>query len=275
MENVNTWWKTMEYDFVKVPKALFRTPQYANLSPTAKLLYGFLLDRMGLSATKGDEWVNSDGEYYVIFTLEEILTRFGCGHDKAAALLKELEQAGLIRRTLVSKGKPYQIVVLPFVSESENKSPAKRKKSSEAIRKTDANKNQYNKNEITKTDTTTGEQRESVRREIEENISYWALLERIPRARLDGIVDLIVDTICDKTPTVRISGHEIPREEVCRRFFDLDDMDIGYVNDLLNTEEGEIRYLRGYILSRLYEAENWFDTFYTQWGERDKKKGLF
>ena len=106
--------------------------------------------------------------------------------------------------------------------------------------------------------------------QIKENISYEVLLEQVPQRLLDGIVDVIVDTLCTSSPTVvSISGTTVPRSEVHRRFLELDQMDICYVHDQLKKETQEIRYLRSYILARLYEAKNLSDIFYSRWAERD------
>jgi hypothetical protein len=108
--------------------------------------------------------------------------------------------------------------------------------------------------------------------QIKENISYEVLLEQVPQKLLDGIVDVIVDTLCTRSPTVSISGATVPRSEVHRRFLELDQMDICYVHDQLKKETHEIRYLRSYILARLYEAKNLSDVFYSRWAERDLNK---
>ena len=108
--------------------------------------------------------------------------------------------------------------------------------------------------------------------QIKENISYEVLLEQVPQRLLDGIVDVIVDTLCTRSPTVSISGTTVPRSEVHRRFLALDQMDICYVHDQLKKETQEIRYLRSYILARLYEAKNLSDVFYSRWAERDLNK---
>ena len=81
-----------------------------------------------------------------------------------------------------------------------------------------------------------------------------------------------MDTLCTPASTVRIAGETVPREEVCSRFRALDQMDVYYVNDLLKREPGEIRYLRSYILARLYEAKNLSDTYYARWVDRDINK---
>lgn len=265
------WWKCVQFDFVKVPKDLFRVPQYEKLSALAKLLYGFLLDRTSLSGANGEAWTDDDGENFIYYPITEVMERFQCGHDKAAALLQELERAGLITRTLKGRGRPYRIVVKPFSMTMEKKKPKRKKKQTADLENPDGNKTE-NKTDMNYTDLITPYDRVSVETEIKENISYEVLLEQVPQKLLDGIVDVIVDTICTQSPTVKISGDTIHREEVRRRFRELDQMDIYYVNDSLKKESSEIRYLRGYILSRLYEAKNLSDVYYEKWVEQDLKK---
>ena len=47
------------FTFYRVPKALFTSPRYKALSSEAKILYGFLLDRVSLSTRNGwkDEYL--------------------------------------------------------------------------------------------------------------------------------------------------------------------------------------------------------------------------
>ena len=272
MTKENAWWQTITFDFIKVPKDLFRMQQYSDLSTLAKLLYGFLLDRTSLSATNGEAWTDESGYCFVYFPISEIMERFGCGHDKAAALLQELERAGLITRTLKSRGRPYRIVVQPFAMSPESRHPPNREKRTADLGNPEGNKTEKNKTDLNKTDPITTADREGVMKEIKENLCYDVLLEQVPKNLLDGIVDVIVDTLCTPTPTMRITGETVPREEVCRRFRALDQMDIYYVNDLLKRESGEIRYLRSYILARLYEAKNLSDTYYARWVDRDMSK---
>ena len=206
------------------------------------------------------------------YPITEIMERFGCGHDKAASLLQELERAGLISRTLKGRGRPYRIVVNPFTMSSEDQKSTARNYRTADLENPEGNKTERNKTDLNKTDPITTADREDVMKEIKQNLCYDVLLEQIPKNLLDGIVDVIVDTLCTPTPTVRIAGETVPREEVCRRFRALEQMDVYYVNDLLKREPGEIRYLRSYILARLYEAKNLSDTYYARWVERDMNK---
>ena len=58
------------FSFYRLPKALFVDPRFRGISAEAKILYGLLLDRMGLSTKNG--WLDDAGRVYIIFTTEEI-----------------------------------------------------------------------------------------------------------------------------------------------------------------------------------------------------------
>ena len=102
-----------QYAFYRVPKLLFTTDRFWNLSTDAKMLYGLLLDRMSLSQKNG--WVDEQGRVYIIYTIENIMEALGCGNKKAIGLLAELEnKANLILRKKQGLGKPNLIYVKKF-----------------------------------------------------------------------------------------------------------------------------------------------------------------
>ena len=93
-----------QYTFYRIPKVLFTTPGFRQTSSDAKILYGLMLDRMGLSMRSG--WLDEVGRVFIYFTLEEAMTAMGCGHTKAVALFTELDKAGLIERKKQGQGRP-------------------------------------------------------------------------------------------------------------------------------------------------------------------------
>ena len=100
-----------QFTFYRIPKALFTDPAFFSLSTDAKLLYGLMLDRIGLSIHSG--WVDELDHVYIYYSLTEIMDQMGCGHNKAIRLLKELDQdIGLIRRKRQGLGKPDRIYVM-------------------------------------------------------------------------------------------------------------------------------------------------------------------
>ena len=79
-----------QYSFYRVPKTLLTDPRFKSVSIEAKVLYGLLLDRMGLSVRNG--WMDSDRRIYIYFTQEDAMTLMNCGKDKATKLFRELDQ---------------------------------------------------------------------------------------------------------------------------------------------------------------------------------------
>ena len=270
MIDTKPWWKGYKYSHIKIPKALFKNPKYANISPLAKLLYGFLLDRTSLSYASGTQWQDDTGSFFVYFPLSEISERLSCGHDKATAILKELAESGLIRRTRQKPGSPYKITVLPFdsnpgktdTSKRRNRKPEIGSHDSDLCGKPAGNKTEENNPDMNNPDLPYKDQREDVEAQIKQNIYYDILKQDLPVTQLDGIVSLMVDTICTTGNTVKISGESKPRKEVCRRFLALNDIHIRYVFDRMKEETNAVQLPRGYLLARLYEAEDVMDTYY-------------
>lgn len=109
-----------QYSFYRIPKVLLTDRRYKNVSMEAKVLYGLMLDRMGLSVRNG--WLDEGGRVYIYFTLEDALAMLGCGKDKAVRLFKELDKdggIGLIERRKQGQGKPARIYVKNFTPPPE------------------------------------------------------------------------------------------------------------------------------------------------------------
>ena len=108
------------FSFYRLPKALFTSRRFEDVSVEAKVLYGFLLDRMGLSAKNG--WKDEKGRVYIIFTVEAIMEHLGCSNKKAVGLLRELEEkAGLIERRRQGLGRPSLLYVKNFIEAPEER----------------------------------------------------------------------------------------------------------------------------------------------------------
>lgn len=106
-----------QFSYYRIPKLLITGAQFKNLSTDAKLLYGLLLDRMGLSAK--NSWYDEQGRVYIYYTLEEIMEDMNCGKDKGVKLLSELDVnrgIGLIERVKQGQGRPAQIYVKRFAA---------------------------------------------------------------------------------------------------------------------------------------------------------------
>ena len=109
--------ESSQFSFYRIPRLLIRDKRFSKLSTDAKLLYGLMLDRMGLSARNG--WYDSEGRVYIYYPLEEVQQDMNCGHDKTTKLLVELDGGkgfGLIERVRQGQGRPTKIYVKRFTT---------------------------------------------------------------------------------------------------------------------------------------------------------------
>ena len=59
-----------QYSFIRVPKLLITGKEFSSLTIQAKMLYGLLLDRMGMSIK--NKWLDQENRVYVIYPIKEI-----------------------------------------------------------------------------------------------------------------------------------------------------------------------------------------------------------
>ena len=106
---------------------------------------------------------------------------------------------------------------------------------------------------------------ESYRELIQENIGYEYLCQQYETYRedLDEIVELIVETVCVKRKTTRIAGSDFPHEIVRSRFLKLDNSHIEFVMDCLQKNTTEIRNMKQYLLTVLFNAPTTISNHYT------------
>lgn len=105
-----------QYSFYRIPKILFTAEYFKELSCEAKVLYGFMLDRMSLSIK--NQWFDSENRVYIIFTVEDVMKHLCCGKQKAVKILAELDSnkgIGLIEKKRRGLGKPNIIYVKQFI----------------------------------------------------------------------------------------------------------------------------------------------------------------
>lgn len=106
-----------QFSFYRIPRQLIVGPEFKLVSTDAKLLYGLMLDRMGLSARNG--WYDEENRVFIYYPLDEIKEALNCGNDKAVKLLAELDSGkgiGLIQRVKQGQGRPARIYVKRFTT---------------------------------------------------------------------------------------------------------------------------------------------------------------
>ena len=259
-----------QYSFLRVPKILLQNDAYRGLSADAKMLYSLLLDRVGMSIQNG--WKDEFNRVFIIFSIDEIKRSLNCGKNKAIQLLQELEEkVDLIERKKQGLGKPNLIYVKSFIRTVDEsgitnflkcENQTSRSLFSKPLEVSKSNPNNTNNNKTYNIKTTEGSEAKRINRIGEydsffkERLEYSSLLEEYPldRERLDGILELLVETCASRKDTIRIAGDEKPAADVKRRLLQLKACHIEFVLDCLNDNTTDIRDIKQYLLTTLYNA---------------------
>ena len=116
---------------------------------------------------------------------------------------------------------------------------------------------------------------ENYRELILENIEYDCLKQRYPLYLddLNEIIELLVETVCAKRKTTRISGADFPHEIVRSRFLKLDSSHIEFVMDCLQKNTTQVRNMKQYLLAVLFNAPTTMNNHFTSLVNHDMHAG--
>ena len=204
-----------QFKFFRIPKILFTSPKFKRLSDSAKLLYGLMLDRMGLSIKNG--WMDDQNRAYIYYTVDEVMEQLDCASQKATKLIAELDTVkgvGLIERVKQGQGKPAKIYLKKFTeTESQDFSNSKAEtfesNNSDDLENTNSdfpkskcNNTEYNNTDFseinlinhTESDGLMGLYQRTVNK-IKEQIDYDGLLHIHDKDVVDNIVNVIADVM--------------------------------------------------------------------------------
>lgn len=104
--------QTEQYSYIYIPRSLMTKELFLTLSVEAKVLYGFLLDRMRLSQKYG--WIDERNRVYVIYPVSEMQKDLNASRRKVLDCLTELESFGLIEREKQGHGIPNHLYIKNF-----------------------------------------------------------------------------------------------------------------------------------------------------------------
>ena len=290
-----------QYTFYRIPKVLFTAECFRELSCEAKVLYGLLLDRMGLSIK--NRWFDEEDRVYIIFTVEELAELLNCGTQKVVRLLKELDVKsgiGLIEKKRLGLGKPNVIYVKNFMIQELTRAE-KQDLEAETLENTlngenhnsrnvkitiqESAKSQFKNSEnhhsrIVKSDIPEYPKSQSNNTEysdIEHNenqsidLSEGDVMERKKHYRnmvhqkneVDELVELTVEVLMlPDDRMIWIAGDEKPAILVKDRFQMLNDAHFEYVLDSMKRNTGKVQNVKNYLLTSLYNAPLTMEHYY-------------
>ena len=288
-----------QYSFYKIPKLLFTDEHFKKISVEAKVLYGLMLDRMSLSVK--NQWLDGEGRAYIYYSLEDIMDALGCSNKKAITIMKELDAEagiGLIEKKRQGQGKPTMIYVKQFVirdvqecknytSEEKATIPEVKKlhvlkckndtsRSEEItcleVKKIHTNKNNINNTELSNTESNLilsendgmGSEVEAYTELIKENLEWDIFSEYYPydQELLDGIFDLILETVLCKSESIVIASNRYPTAVVKSKFLKLNSSHIEYVIDCFKANTTKVHNIKKYLLATLFNAPTTMSGYY-------------
>ena len=270
-----------QFSYFRIPRLLVRSKKFKTLSTDAKLLYGLMLDRMGLSAKHG--WYDELGRVYIYYTLDEIQADLICGHNKAVRLLAELDSGkcgfALIERVKQGQGRPAKIYVKKFTTTDvpETPSPAPIPDFPESEMQTSQNQTSrlpifgsqdFPKEEVSYLDNNYPDlsypdpsiypakpqksgwmERWSLKESVKNQIEYDTLCTQYAAEDVDALVELISEVQSSTADAVRLGKEQIPIEIIKERFRQLTQMHVAYVLDSLRTTTTQINNIKAYSLA--------------------------
>ena len=267
-----------EFIYFKIPRLLITDQKFKHVSTDAKLLYGMLLDRMGLSAK--NSWYDDYGRVYIYYTVDEICGDMCCGRDKAMKLLAELDQKkgiGLVERVKQGQDRPTKLYVKRFTTRTAppepDPPPPDHFTPCSEVEKIDPNHTKGNQTDLNHPDPSILPPRPpsgvmvmdryELREEVKANIDFENLRRAHPYDDVDSLLELVVDVLGSTAPTLRIAGENLPADTVKQRFRRLDSTHMEYVMEAMGQTTTKINNIRAYLLTALYNAPVTMGPYYS------------
>ncbi len=99
---------------------------------------------------------------------------------------------------------------------------------------------------------------------IRENIGYDDFVRERPydAGQLDEMVELMVEAVCSKKKNIRVAGNDFSQAVVKSRLLKLDSEHIRFVFDCLRENSTQVRNMKQYLLTVLYNAPATIENHY-------------
>lgn len=109
---------------------------------------------------------------------------------------------------------------------------------------------------------------------VRENTACDILIEQSPAEadEIEELVSVMVDVICSTKPTIRVNGADVPHEVVKSVFLKLNENHIEYVLTALKKNTSDVRNIRSYLITALYNAPATMSSFWNAAVNHDMKQ---
>ena len=106
------------------------------------------------------------------------------------------------------------------------------------------------------------EERENYLELIRENIEYDCFEEK-EQDKVDELVEIMLDVVCSSKSVIGVHGEDLPHEVVKSRYLKLKHEHIEYVLLSLKRNTSDVKNIRAYLITTLYNAPTTIDSYYT------------
>lgn len=250
-----------DYPFIRYPRVLIDSQMFSHISIEARTLFAMILDRFCLSTINADRFTDDNGEIFIIYTVEEVCEKLGCGNTRALRIFRELETENMIIRKRNNCCMPYKIYITERFSEYAKQELANAENDNSRIHEIqprEFTKREYSKNNNSNNKFSNNHSSiigfERTEDEIREQIEYEYIVCDANKNLLDEMVMIIFDVLNGTSPTVRVGKDEMPRGAVISRFCKLNSEHIFSVLSKLDSNETKINNIKPYLITMLYNA---------------------
>ena len=287
--------------FFRLPRALYEKECFRGLSNDAKTLYALMLDRMSLSLANqwldedGKVYINYSledimttlncGKTKAVALLKELDSESGIGliEKKNMGIAKASvfyvmnficeDETAEEKQGLDSSEERAGIVSAEEDAVFNNRTHACLENEHDRVQNLNPNKNNINKTNMSKTNPIlsinltpeeTIDEIEGYREIIKENIEYDSLLLAHPydQEMVEGIFDLILETVLSKNGEITIAGDVYPKNLVKSKFLKLNYSHVEYVINCLGKNTTKVRNIKSYLLASLFNAGSTISSYY-------------
>lgn len=263
--------------FYRIPKLLFTNEYFDSLSTDGKVLYGLMLDRMSLSLKNG--WFDEEKHAFIFFSVEEAMEMLKCKKNKVVDLMKNLEELGMIERRRQGQGKPSVIYVKNFAEQLQDdiqrlEKPTSRSLENQPLEVEKTNPNYINinntdyiKSNLIRSDIVSdrfASEYDAYSEIIKNNLELEYMYDQYPfdKEMIDGIYDLVLETVLCQNGTIIIAKNEYPVQLVKSKFLKLNSSHLEYVIDGMKHSTSKVRNIKKYLLAALFNASTTMVSYY-------------
>ncbi len=261
--------EVLENRYYGIPQELFTSPLYKEkLNSDSKILYSFLLDRLTLS--QKNNWYDENKNIYLIFTRQEVQEKLSLSDKTVTKAFKQLSESNLIYEKRQGLGKPNLIFVgkVQYV-EKESVGLHNRKNYDCGIEKKSVvdtenlrtiNTNHINTDNINTNHILSNQDERRYEEIFKSNIEYEILKadNKISKI-LEDIVAVSVELLNSNKNYTYINSEQIKTTVVKSQILKLRSYHITYVINCLKANVKDIRSIKSYILTSLYNSINTFN----------------